>query len=110
MPRPKEYVVTFSAGERSRLVAVASRGTSPARMIARARILLALDESHGSCPDRGVVAERVGVSEGTVFAVAKRYRQVGGDVEAVIELGCRVVSGHGCWVFSGRCWWLTVGR
>lgn len=85
MPRPKEYVVTLSAGERSRLVAVASRGTSPARMIARARILLALDESHGSCPDRGVVAERVGVSEGTVFAVARRYRQVGGDVEAVIE-------------------------
>ena len=53
-------------------------------MIARARILLELDEADGPASDRRVVADRVGVSEGTVYLVAKRFRKVGGDVEAVI--------------------------
>lgn len=84
MPRPKEHVVTLTGGDRSTLWRVVSSGTHPARMIARARILLALDERAGPAPDRWVVAERVGVSEGTVYLVAKRFTQVGGDVAAVI--------------------------
>ena len=84
MPRPKEHVVTLTAGDRVRLDMVASRGTHPARMIARARILLELDEAEGLASDRRVVAERVGVSEGTVYLVAKRFTEVGGDVEEVI--------------------------
>ena len=52
-------------------------------MIARARILLELDEAGDAASDRRVVAERVGVSESTVYLVAKRFCEVGGDVEAV---------------------------
>ncbi|MGQ0625873.1 MAG: helix-turn-helix domain-containing protein [Sporichthyaceae bacterium] len=84
MPRPKEHVVTLSAGDRAMLAAVVSRGTHPARMIARARILLELDEAAGPASDRWVVAERVGVSPGTVYLVAKRFAEAGGDVEKVI--------------------------
>lgn len=84
MPRPKEHVVTLTGRDRSMLTRVVSSGMHPARMIARARILLALDETGGPAPDRRVVAEKVGVSEGTVYAVAKRFTQSGGDVQAVI--------------------------
>lgn len=80
MPRPKEHVVTLTGSDRAKLTKVVSRGAHPARMIARARILLALDESRGPVPDRRVVAERAGVSEGTVYLVAKRFTQTGGDV------------------------------
>lgn len=84
MPRPKEHVVTLTAGDRGELRRVVSRGTHPARMIARARILLELDESQEAASDRRVVAERVGVSEGTVYLVAKRFTETGGRIEAVI--------------------------
>jgi len=53
-------------------------------MITRARILLELDEADGPASDRRVVADRVGVSEGTVYLVAKRFTALGGDVEEVI--------------------------
>ncbi len=56
MPRPKEHVVTLTAGDRAKLSRVVSRGTHPARMIARARILLELDESGGPASDRRVWA------------------------------------------------------
>ncbi|MGB4916964.1 MAG: helix-turn-helix domain-containing protein [Propionicimonas sp.] len=84
MPRPKDHVVVLTAADRGKLTRVVSRGTHPARMIARARILLALDEAEGSAPDRRVVAERVGVSEGTVYLVAKRFTESAGDVTDVI--------------------------
>jgi len=84
MPRPKEHVVTLSAAERARLSRVLSRGTHPARMIARARILLELDEASGPASDRRVIAERVGVSEGTVYLVAKRFTESAGNVDEVI--------------------------
>lgn len=84
MPRPKVHFVTLTAGDRVRLLRVVSTGTRPARMIARARILLELDETDGPASDRRVVAERVGVSENMVYLVAKRFAEVGGDVEAVI--------------------------
>ncbi|WP_448072692.1 hypothetical protein [Georgenia yuyongxinii] len=45
MPRPKERVVTLTAADRARLTKVVTRGTHPARMITRARILLELDET-----------------------------------------------------------------
>lgn len=90
MPRPKEHVVTLTSGERAMLSRVVSRGTHAARMIARARVLLELDESAGPASDRRVVADRVGVSEGTVYLVAKRYTESGGDVEVVIGRRKRV--------------------
>lgn len=85
MPRPKEHVVTLAATDRVELTRVVSRGTHPARMIARARVLLALDEAELPAPHRRVVAERVGVSEQTVYLVAKRFTESAGDVGAVIR-------------------------
>ena len=84
MPRPKDHVVTLTAADRVKLTRVVSRGTLPARMITRARILLDLDENARVVPDRRVVAERVGVSEQTVYLVAKRFTETSGDVDEVI--------------------------
>ena len=84
MPRPKEFSVSLSAGDRAKLIKVVSSGTHPARMITRARVLLALDEAQGPAPDRRVVAERVGASESTVYLVAKAFTTHAGRVEAVI--------------------------
>lgn len=82
MPRPKEFTVTLSAGDRAKLTKVVSSGRHPARMITRARVLLALDETQA--PDRRVVAERVGTSESTVYLVAKAFTTHAGRVEEVI--------------------------
>jgi len=84
MPRPKEYVVALTVAQRKELKTLVSTGTHPARMITRARILLALDETAGPAPDRRVVAGRVGVSEGTVLRVAKQYAQAAGRVGQVV--------------------------
>ena len=50
MPRPKEFTVRLKAADRAKLTKVVSSGTHPARMITRARVLLALDESQGDAP------------------------------------------------------------
>jgi hypothetical protein len=84
MPRPKEFTVRLKASDRAKLLKVVSSGRHPARMITRARVLLALDESQGSAPDRRVVAERVGTSESTVYLVAKAFTAQSGRVEDVI--------------------------
>lgn len=84
MPRPKQFTVSLNAGDRAKLTKVVTSGRHPARMITRARILLALDESQGSAPDRRVVAEHVGTSESTVYLVAKAFTTHAGRVEDVI--------------------------
>ncbi|WP_220093714.1 helix-turn-helix domain-containing protein [Flexivirga caeni] len=84
MSRPKEHVVTLTAADRRKLTRLVTSGTHPARMITRARILLALDETAGPAPDRWVVAQQVGVCEGTVYGVAKRFTGSGGDAQAAI--------------------------
>src|SRR5690625_4545413 len=84
MPRPKEHVVTLTAADRAKLTKVVTSGRHPARMITRARILLSLDETQGPAPDRGVVAERFGVSEATVYLVAKRFTECAGRIDEVI--------------------------
>lgn len=84
MPRPKQFTVTLTARDRAKLTKVVTSGTHPARMIMRARVLLALDETGGPAPDRAVVAERVGASESTVYLVAKAFDAHAGKVEEVI--------------------------
>jgi transposase len=74
----------LKAVDRVKLLKVVSSGSHPARMITRARVLLALDESQGESPDRRVVAERLGTSESTVYLVAKAFATQGGRVEDVI--------------------------
>lgn len=90
MPRPKDHVVVLSGGDRARLTRVVSRGSHPARMMMRARVLLELDENTGVVPLRRVVAERVGVSEQAVYLIAKRFVETSGDVDEVIGRRKRV--------------------
>ncbi len=90
MPRPKEFTVALSAADRAKLIRVVSSGRHPARMIIRARVLLALDETQGSAPDRRVVAERLSTSQSTVYLVAKAFAAHAGRVEEVIGRKKRV--------------------
>ena len=76
--------VVLSAADRAWLMKVVSSGARPARMIMRARVLLALDEDGSSVPHRAVVARRIGVSETTVRVIAQRFVESGGDVETTI--------------------------
>jgi transposase len=62
------------------LTRVVSSGTHPARMIMRARVLLALAEGARAV----VVARQVGVSETTVRSIIQRFSESGGDVETTI--------------------------
>ena len=82
MSRVKVYVVALSGADREWLVKVVSSGTHPARMIMRARVLLALDEDTGPVEDRAVIARQVGVSETTVRSIAQRFVETEGDAEA----------------------------
>lgn len=84
MPRPKEFTVSLTAGDRAKLKKVVCSGRHHARMITRARVLLALDETQGAVSDRRVVAERVGTSQSTVYLVAKAFTAHAGRVEDVI--------------------------
>ncbi len=84
MPRPKEFMVSLTAGDRAKLKKVVASGRRPARLITRARVLLALDETQGPAPDRRVVAERLGTSQSTVYLVAKAFTTHAGRVEDVI--------------------------
>ena len=59
----KVMQVALSGADRDYLTKVVSAGTHPARMIMRARVLLALDEDGSSVPHRAVVARRLGVSQ-----------------------------------------------
>ena len=85
MPRPKVFMSGLSVADREFLSKLTVPGTHPARMIMRARVLLELDENAGPVPDRAVIADRVGTSENTVRAVAKRFCDTGGDILATIE-------------------------
>ena len=85
MPRPKEFTVSLTAGDRAKLIKVVSSGWHPARMITRARVLLALDETQGPAPDRRVVAERLGTSPSTVYLGGEGvHGEQAGRVEDVI--------------------------
>jgi len=72
--------VVLSEQDRRQLEKVVSSGTHPARMIMRARVLLALAEGAGSVP----AAEQVGVSQTTVRSIIQRFTESGGDVETTI--------------------------
>jgi transposase len=85
MPRPKVFTIGLSVADREVLSKLTVTGTHPARMIMRARVLLESDENAGPVPDRAVIADRVGASENTVRAVAKRFHDTGGDILATIE-------------------------
>ena len=84
--------MALSAADRAWLTKVVGLGHHPARMIRRARVLLALDASQGPVADRAVVADEVGVSETTVRLIAQRFVETGGDVETTISRKQRIES------------------
>ena len=84
MPEAKVFPVALTGAGRDRLRRVVSAGAHPARMIMRARVLLALDGNDGSPAERVLVARQIGVSETTVRSVAERFVETEGDVEATI--------------------------
>jgi hypothetical protein len=76
-------VVVLDAEQQMRLRRVIGSGRSSARSIARARILLALDESSGVVPVRARVAARLGASGDLVRSVAEAFA-AHQDVDAAI--------------------------
>lgn len=84
MPEAKVFAVTLTGADRDRLTKVVSGGVRPARMIMRARVLLALDGDDGFPAGRVRVSRQVGVSETTVRLVAERFVETGGDADATI--------------------------
>jgi len=84
MPEAKAFPVALTGVDRDRLTKVVSAGTHPARMVMRARVLLAVDGGAGSPAERVLVARQIGVSETTVRAVAERFVDTGGDAGATI--------------------------
>jgi len=81
MSRSKVCTVALAEADRELLAKVVSSGTHPARMIMRARVLLALDDQDAG---PAVVARQIRVSETTVRSIVQRFDETGGDVEATI--------------------------
>ena len=71
----ERYAVQLSEEERERLIRLVRSGRSSSRIVARARILLKVDEGW-SAPQ---VASALDVSEGTVFRTKRRYAEEGLD-------------------------------
>ena len=69
----KKYGVKLAPEERERLEGLVRSGKSPARVMARARILLKTGEGW-KAPK---VAEALDVSEGTVFRIKRRFAEEG---------------------------------
>ena len=84
MPGARMFPVALTGADRDRLTRVVTTRVHPARMIMRARVLLALDGGDGSPAARVVVARQVWVSETTVRSVAERFVETGSDAEATI--------------------------
>ena len=71
----EKFAVRLTPEERDQLEHMARAGRSPARVAARARILLKTDESWSASR----VAQALGVAEGTVFRVKRRFAEEGLD-------------------------------
>lgn len=118
MPNNK-YKVILSDSEKQKLKKIISRGTSSAKMIMHANVLLALNESDGVRRSEHDIAEQFNIHFQTVHTIRKKYATQGleatigrkmretppvpakitGDVEArVIALSCsEPPPGHSKW-------------
>jgi transposase len=113
-------VVNLSADERLFLDKMIRTGSAPARVQARARILLLADRSQGGHMSDDEVAQAIRVHPRTVYNIRKRYRREGldsalyekprpgqppkitGDVEArLVVLACSdAPEGHDRWTLQ----------
>jgi hypothetical protein len=82
-PAVKRYIVTLSADERERLNALIQKGTSPARQVLKARILLKADASEaGVAWSDGEIAEALDTSVDTIART--RQQLVEGGLDAAL--------------------------
>lgn len=117
--RASKYRVCLTAEDRKQLLTMLSKGKESSRIIRRALILLAVDESQGKSLGREEVAKQCHTSTPTVYSVAKQFVQEGlqstltpkrkdtqhpqikitGDVEArIITIACgEVPDGRSRW-------------
>jgi transposase len=79
----KKYIVELSADQRQELEALTSKGVASVRRVKRALILLAANTGDGDGDKDEVIAERVGVSAGTVARIRQRF--VGEGLEAALS-------------------------
>ena len=79
-PAVKRYIVTLSADERERLNMLIQKGTSPARQVLKARILLKADASEaGEAWSDGQIAEALDTSIDTIARTRQRLVEEGLD-------------------------------
>ena len=82
-PAVKRYIVTLSADERERLNALIQKGTSPARQVLKARILLKADASEaGIAWSDSEIAEALDTSIDTIART--RQQLVEGGLDAAL--------------------------
>lgn len=82
--RPRKYHVALTEDERKSLLGLVKRGKTQGYKIARAQILLALDEnSHEKIRTGKDIAECYHVGEATVIHVAKQF--INGGIELALE-------------------------
>lgn len=72
MPKMK-YMVLLTEEEKKKLKRIISKGTTSARMIMRANVLLALDESNGRRQNEHEIAEQFHVHFQTIHTIRKCY-------------------------------------
>jgi hypothetical protein len=99
----EKYGVKLAPEERERLEGLVRSGKSPARVMARARILLKTGEGW-KAPK---VAEALDVSEGTVFRIKRRFAEEG--LEGCCGTGPSP-AGPGSWMTGARRTWSPPGR
>ena len=79
-PAVKRYIVTLSADERERLNTLIQKGTSPARQVLKARILLKADASEaGEAWSDGQIAEALDTSIDTIARTRQQLVEEGLD-------------------------------
>jgi len=83
-PAVKRYIVTLGADERERLTTLIQKGTSPARQVLKARILLKADASEaGEAWSDGQIAEALDTSIDTIARTRQQLVEEGLDAALI---------------------------
>lgn len=120
--RTKKWKVRLTGNERKKLLDISNKGKHSAKIIKRANILLALDETQGKVATQGEIAERFNTTTTLVHTISKQFVEQGlkavvtrkkretppvapiatGDIEAkIIQIACSPAP-------EGKAWWTLV--
>jgi len=81
--KPKKYRVRLTEEERRGLEKVVRTGKHAAQKIARAKLLLSLDETHGPVGSQAEISEKCGSSTALIYQVSRQYVEEG--LKAALE-------------------------